>query len=593
MRDRRSLRRALDPGDPFGTAHLRVVQSARRVRAIVGLGGAAVVLFAPGVSLPDRIVVASLFVSYVAVAWIVDAVALRMLRSSRLLNLLVAMVAGFVSAVLVPEMLPAVLLGFLAAVVINTSIGGLRGGVEAGVSAVVLAGTAQWLVPAPDRVSPFTLVMFVFFLVAIVTVVDATTRERRHAADDLERMQHALRSVTPAPGLVPTLDSVVHSVVEVVDAAFAAIVLREGEVLVPAAASRGDDRHLTTADLAPDQSGPVGEAIVSGLPVVTNPDDALVRYPSWCDRWSGRMAETGIASVACVPLRAGDPAIGVLVACFGSRVRVGDSVLDLLQAYADQAALVIVRAQAYDQAMRAAAELEAADRVKSEFLAAVSHDLRTPLTATKGFVDTVLAHWDRLADDERRRLLVRASANADDLARQIEQLLDLSRIEAGRVEPIAHDLELAPLVEETLARHASLLADRQLRCVLPAGLQARVDPDAFEHVLGNLLANAVQFSDRGSVVEIGARAGGRTVTVWVRDEGIGIHPDDIERIFERFEQAGPEERRRRGTGIGLAIVRSFVELQGGTVWVESRPGEGSTFRFTVPAAGSVVVEASA
>jgi signal transduction histidine kinase len=290
-----------------------------------------------------------------------------------------------------------------------------------------------------------------------------------------------------------------------------------------------------------------------------------------------------VRSLVCVPLRAGGAAMGVLVACFDDAEAADSDDLGMLQAYADQAALVIVRAQAYEQQRAASEQLHEADRMKSEFLATVSHELRTPLTAAKGFVDTVLLHWDRLSEVQRREMLTRASRNADLLTQQIDLLLDLSRMDSGRLEMIFEDVEIGDLVRETVSALAPVVAERAVRITVPEHLHARVDHAAFVHVLSNLLANAVKFSDPGGRIEIGARRQAGDVVVWVEDDGIGVDPAEQERIFERFYQVPSQDRGRGGTGIGLAVVARFVELQEGRVWVESEPGTGSRFSFTVPA----------
>jgi two-component system sensor histidine kinase KdpD len=539
FRPGRRLRRALDPGDPFGEAHLRVVDAAVRVRLVVGLLAACLLLFAPDHSLGERLLVAGIVAGWAVLVAVVDAYADRYRFPTRLLDTVLGAAAVLVVTLMVPTLLTAMLLALIAAVVVDTCLAGLRGGIEALVLAIAVALIAQWQAPPGDRVSTITLILFCVFALALVVVVDTMTSERRRAAGDLERVQQALRALTSAPGLEATLESVSHSVVDVVDASFAEILLRDGDELLQAASS-GARR--------PDDHGPV-----------------------------------------TVPLRVEGEEIGVLVARFSAPVGPDDPALALLGAYADQAALVIVRAQAYEEERLAAAELAAADRLKSEFLATVSHELRTPLTAAKGFVDTVLLHWDRLSDEQRRQMLTRASANADELARQIGKVLDLSRIEAGRVDASPEDVVLADLVGETLDRLAPLHTRHRVGVDVPDGMVVRADREATNHVLENLLSNAVKFSPPRSAVTVRARAEGAVAVVSVIDEGTGVAPEDRARIFERFEQAGAPDQPRRGAGIGLAIARSFAQLQGGDVWFEPAPGGGSVFSFSVPlrAAGAL------
>jgi signal transduction histidine kinase len=581
FRPGRRLRRALDPGDPFGEAHLRVVNAAVRLRLVVGLLAAGLLFFTPGHSLDERLVVAGLVAGWALLVAVIDKFADRHLKPSRVIDTVLGAVAVLVVTLVVPGLFPATLLALMAAVVVDTCLAGLRGGIEALVLSLAIVVTLQWSVEPRYQMTNITLVLFAAFLIAVVLVVDTMTSERRRAAGDLERVQRGLRSMTTAPGLEATLDSVVHSVVDVVDSTFAVILLHDDDRLVPAASSPVTEGWPTGDELAAGVDSPVTDALRRGASVVVDDIAAAARYPTWSARWAGRMKALGITSLVTVPLRADREVIGALVACFDGAVGTGDAELGLLEAYADQAALVIVRAQAYEEERLAAAELAAADRLKSEFLATVSHELRTPLTATKGFVDTVLLHWDRLSDAQRRQMLARASANAEDLTRQIEQLLDLSRIEAGKVDAALEEAELLPLARDVVGRLAPLLVERRVLLDVPVGMRGLVDRNSLAHVLENLLANAVKFSDPGSTVTIVATARGEEAVVSVVDEGIGIAAVDRDRIFERFEQVVGTERPRRGAGIGLAIVRSLVELQGGRVWVESTPGRGSAFCFTL------------
>jgi signal transduction histidine kinase len=245
------------------------------------------------------------------------------------------------------------------------------------------------------------------------------------------------------------------------------------------------------------------------------------------------------------------------------------------------------RASAHERTV--AARLAQADQQKSEFLALVSHELRTPLTAVKGFVDTVLLHWDRLADDRRRDLLTRASSNADELGRLVRQLMEFGRTESGPIEITPDTLDVGSAVDVALCGIAPVTADHRIDVDIPA-LAVDADADAFNHVLVNLLTNAVKFSPAGSTVSIRARRDGNEVVVAVADEGAGIAHEEQERIFDRFYQS-QNGNRARGTGIGLTIAQRFTEQHGGRIWVESEPDHGTTFSFTMPVATGETVDA--
>jgi signal transduction histidine kinase len=245
-------------------------------------------------------------------------------------------------------------------------------------------------------------------------------------------------------------------------------------------------------------------------------------------------------------------------------------------------------AQASEREHAVADKLTQADQQKSEFLALVSHELRTPLTAVKGFVDTVLLHWDKLPDERRRELLTRASSNADELGRLVRQLMEFGRTESGPIQIAPDNLDVAAAVDVALLGIAPVTAGHRIEVDVPDGLVVDADADAFNHVLVNLLTNAMKFSPAGSLVVVGARRADGEVVVSVADEGAGIAPDEQERIFDRFYQSR-NGNHARGTGIGLTIAQRFTAQHGGRIWVDSEPGRGATFSFTMPLAAEEAV----
>ncbi len=241
--------------------------------------------------------------------------------------------------------------------------------------------------------------------------------------------------------------------------------------------------------------------------------------------------------------------------------------------------LARLRAQDRDEMGR----LREADRLKDRFLATVSHELRTPLTAVRGFGAVLRQQWPRLGDAERDQLLDRINANATSMETMIEQLLDFSRLQAGRVEVDLEPLDLGELVEEMvdsldlhLLEHQVVVDTNELRVV--------GDRFAFGHVLRNLLTNAAKYSNPGTRIDIEAERIGDTVHLHVRDQGIGIAPEDQRRVFQSFFQSAPALSDRRGTGVGLNVARRYAQLQAGSLELTSELGAGTTFTFTLPAA---------
>jgi signal transduction histidine kinase len=235
------------------------------------------------------------------------------------------------------------------------------------------------------------------------------------------------------------------------------------------------------------------------------------------------------------------------------------------------------------------AKLQELDRLKSDFVSNVSHELRTPLTAIRMAVDNLLDGVSGELSPTLQRYLTRVKENTDRLVRLIADLLDLSRIEAGRVELHPAPVPLAELFRELAEGLRPMAAAKALRLEItpgPTPLRALADRDKLHQVLTNLVGNAVKFTPEGGRIRLGARpAPAGQVEVSVEDSGEGIPPEELQTIFEKFHQVRRRgQAKTQGTGLGLTIARSLIELHGGRIWVESQVGRGSTFRFTLPAA---------
>jgi two-component system phosphate regulon sensor histidine kinase PhoR len=224
-------------------------------------------------------------------------------------------------------------------------------------------------------------------------------------------------------------------------------------------------------------------------------------------------------------------------------------------------------------------------QMRRDFVANVSHELRTPLAAIKSVVETLLGG----AMDERktaREFLSQADAEVDRLVQLVEELLELSRIESGEAPLAREPVQMSEVLKAAVDRLAPQ-ANRQglaLTLEVPPDLPPVMgDAERLERVAINLLHNAIKFTPIGGSIRVSAAAVGESVTVTVSDTGVGIDPEDLPRVFERFYKAD-RSREGRGTGLGLAVVKHTVEAHGGTVAVESEPGRGSTFSFSIPAA---------
>jgi signal transduction histidine kinase len=239
-----------------------------------------------------------------------------------------------------------------------------------------------------------------------------------------------------------------------------------------------------------------------------------------------------------------------------------------------------------DELRRLYSELEETSRHKSEFLASMSHELRTPLNAILGFSQVLREQMFGPVNEKQAEYLDDILSSGNHLLSLINDVLDLSKVEAGQVE-----LEVRPFsLREALERGVVMMRERAMEEGVQVDLAAAPGVDVVEgderrikQVIFNLLSNAVKFTPAGGAVDVVAARDNGEVRVSVSDTGPGIAPEDHERIFEKFQQTGAGIEQREGTGLGLALSKRLVELHGGRIWLESEPGRGSTFVFTLPA----------
>jgi signal transduction histidine kinase len=232
--------------------------------------------------------------------------------------------------------------------------------------------------------------------------------------------------------------------------------------------------------------------------------------------------------------------------------------------------------------------LKELDTMKSEFVSSVSHELRTPLTAIKGSVDNMLDGLTGLLNDKQVRYLARIKSNTDRLSRLINDLLDLSTLEAGKITLKPADVRLGELARDIAATLRPVAAQRLISLEVSSpngGVTAWADRDKVTQIFMNLIGNALKFTpSHGKVTVAVERNGDAWVRVSISDTGPGIPFNEVQKIFNRFYQIGNAGKEKtKGTGLGLSISKSLVEIHGGKIWVESEIGKGSTFSFTLPA----------
>jgi GAF domain-containing protein len=295
---------------------------------------------------------------------------------------------------------------------------------------------------------------------------------------------------------------------------------------------------------------------------------------------------TDVRTVLGVPMLREGNAIGAMVLGRYDMRPFSDREVELVQTFADQAAIAIENVRLFNEIQQKSQQLEVASRHKSEFLANMSHELRTPLNAIIGFSEVLLERMFGEINPKQEEYLGDVLSSGRHLLTLINDILDLSKIEAGRMELERGTFSMRAALENgvTMVRERASRHEIRLALDVSAELESVAgDERKVKQVIYNLLSNAVKFTPDGGRVDVTAAREDGHVRVVIRDTGIGIAPDDQERVFEEFSQVGRDpERSREGTGLGLTLAKRFVELHGGHITVESAPGKGSTFTFTLP-----------
>jgi len=427
---------------------------------------------------------------------------------------------------------------------------------------------------------------------------DAAAIQRKIA--ETRTLYDIAQEITAQVDLEPTLQLIVDRGRNLLDGEVGVLALREeGTDTFAVQASQGRIAGPLTSLQVRAGEGLIGTVAESGKPRIVR--DYLEEFSQ--SPFRKNMEEAGLHALVAVPLRAREAVTGVLLVASAQRGQFDEDDRQLLAALADHASIAIENARLLQQVRRHAEELEArvlartrelqeanrrleeASRHKSEFLANMSHELRTPLNAIIGFTRLVMRRTRDILPAKQYENMEKILISSDHLLQLINGILDLSKIEAGRMEVRPGVVNLAELVDgclrtvEPLVKSDRLHLEKHIPDQLPALF---TDGEKLKQILLNLLGNAIKFTEAGTIV-VAVHDQGGTVTIDVSDTGIGIPEEALELIFEEFRQADSSSTRRYGgSGLGLSISRHFARLLGGEVTVRSQVGVGSTFTVTIP-----------
>ncbi|MEJ2556113.1 MAG: response regulator [Anaerolineae bacterium] len=415
----------------------------------------------------------------------------------------------------------------------------------------------------------------------------------RQRADELDALRTTMADLTTELELSSLLQAIVERAAGLLNATGGELGLYdEASQEIRIVVSHNMGKNYVGSRLGPGE-GAMGYVAETGAPLI------IEDYPTWEGR-TLKYADVHMHAALTAPLKVGSRLVGVIMIATADPDRHFDPAgLHLLNLFAQQAVIAIENARLYDQAQREIAErvraeealrqakeaAEASNRAKSAFLANMSHELRTPLNAVIGFTRLVKRRSQDILPQKQIDNLDKVLLSADHLLELINAVLDLSKIEAGRIDIQPVTFDVVDLVHTCLATVGPMVESDQVHLVkeIEPGLsQLFTDQDKVRQILINMLSNAVKFTEAGTIT-ITARRRDETLTLAVADTGIGIPEEALGRIFEAFQQLdGSTTRRYPGTGLGLSISRHLARLLGGDVTVESAVGVGSTFTFTLP-----------
>jgi signal transduction histidine kinase len=417
--------------------------------------------------------------------------------------------------------------------------------------------------------------------------VELRTLELAQSVEELRALGEVSQAVNSTLDLQTVLDTIVAKAVPLSSTDAGTIfVFNEGAKEFEVRANYGMSEELVAA--FQQHHGELSDWLARATAMRQPVQDADLRNPSvlpQTDSLQKIVVDAGYLARIFIPLLGADRIVGALVVRRKAAGEFPKSTIDLLQTFAAQSVLAIQNARLFNEIQVKGQELEVASQHKSQFLANMSHELRTPLNAILGYTELVLDCIYGDVPERMRGVLERVQSNGKHLLGLINDVLDLSKIEAGQLKLSLEDYSIRDVVHNVFTLVEPLAEEKHLalKIELPDDLPvARGDERRLTQVMLNLVGNAIKFTDQGEVV-IRAAANNGHYTLSVQDTGPGISPSDQMKIFEEFQQAdGSSTKAKGGTGLGLSIAKRIVNLHGGRIWVSSAPGNGSTFFIDVP-----------
>jgi signal transduction histidine kinase len=419
----------------------------------------------------------------------------------------------------------------------------------------------------------------------LLTELQARTQELSRSVGELRALGEVGQAISSTLDLRTVLSTIVARATQLsgTDAGVIYEYDDQREVFVPRATEHLEAEIVETMLTTPVRKGEgaTGRLAETREPIQV-PDILAAPAES---RVRGALVRAGYRALLAVPLVREGHLIGGLTVIRKTPGAFAPETIELLQTFATQSSLAIQNARLFREIEDKSRQIEVASQHKSEFLANMSHELRTPLNAIIGFSEVLTDRMFGELNEKQDEYLKDIYASGTHLLSLINDILDLSKIEAGRMELELTDFHLPTALDNalTLVRERAGRRSITLRMSIDERLgEVRADERKIRQVVLNLLSNAIKFTPEGGRIEVAAVPRDESVEVSVSDTGVGIAPADQEAVFEEFRQVGTSEKNAEGTGLGLTLCRKFIELHGGRIWVQSQVGVGSTFTFTIP-----------